>query len=194
MSFSWDWYTGTAYNRLMPGGAIVVISHRMHEDDLAGRLLAQQAAGGDRPRAIMPPMRNYHVEYGFSNRTRQWFRSRDWCLTPISSSRRRGRFTLGLVAHEIIKSVPRPVSALGPSSEMMREDWAEIIWVIIGGVVGYNHSVEGCFGTGSIGFFVGGIKFFMCRFQSREFRCLNVQQTKQRSTVCLPWARCAARR
>ena len=42
----WDWYTGTAYNRLMPGGAIVVISHRMHEDDLAGRLLAQQAAGG----------------------------------------------------------------------------------------------------------------------------------------------------
>lgn len=44
----WDWYTGTAYNRLMPGGAIVVINHRMHEDDLSGRLLAQQAAGGDR--------------------------------------------------------------------------------------------------------------------------------------------------
>lgn len=44
----WDWYTGTAYNRLMPGGAIVVINHRMHEDDLCGRLLAQQAAGGDR--------------------------------------------------------------------------------------------------------------------------------------------------
>jgi hypothetical protein len=43
----WDWYTGTAYNRLMPGGAIVVINHRMHEDDLCGRLLAQQAAGGD---------------------------------------------------------------------------------------------------------------------------------------------------
>jgi predicted phage terminase large subunit-like protein len=44
----WDWYTGTAYNRLMPGGKIVVINHRMHEDDLAGRLLAQQAAGGDK--------------------------------------------------------------------------------------------------------------------------------------------------
>jgi len=43
----WDWYTGTAYNRLMPGGAIVVINHRMHEDDLCGRLLAQQVAGGD---------------------------------------------------------------------------------------------------------------------------------------------------
>jgi predicted phage terminase large subunit-like protein len=44
----WDWYSGTAYNRLMPGGKIVVICHRMHEDDLCGQLLAQQAAGGDR--------------------------------------------------------------------------------------------------------------------------------------------------
>jgi predicted phage terminase large subunit-like protein len=44
----WDWYTGTAYNRLMPGGAIIIINHRMHEDDLCGRLLAQQAAGGDK--------------------------------------------------------------------------------------------------------------------------------------------------
>lgn len=44
----WDWFQGTAYNRLQPGGAIVLINHRMHEDDLSGRLLAQQAAGGDR--------------------------------------------------------------------------------------------------------------------------------------------------
>ena len=44
----WEFYTGTSYNRLMPGGAIVVINHRMHEDDLSGKLLAQQAAGGDR--------------------------------------------------------------------------------------------------------------------------------------------------
>lgn len=43
----WDWYTSTAYTRLMPGGAVVVIQTRWHEDDLAGRLLAQQAAGGD---------------------------------------------------------------------------------------------------------------------------------------------------
>lgn len=51
----WDWYTGTAYNRLMPGGAIVVINHRMHEDDLCGRLLAQQAAGGDRWEVVELP-------------------------------------------------------------------------------------------------------------------------------------------
>ena len=29
----WEWYNGTVYNRLQPGGAIVIIGHRMHEDD-----------------------------------------------------------------------------------------------------------------------------------------------------------------
>ena len=42
------WYTGTAYNRLEKGAAIVVIGHRTTQDDLQGRLLAQQAAGGDK--------------------------------------------------------------------------------------------------------------------------------------------------
>lgn len=44
----WDWYTGTLYNRIRPGQPIVVIQHRMHEDDLAGRLIEQQKFGGDK--------------------------------------------------------------------------------------------------------------------------------------------------
>ncbi|MCP5086479.1 MAG: phage terminase large subunit [Rhodobacteraceae bacterium] len=43
----WDWYTSTAYTRLAPSGAIVLIQTRWHEDDLAGRLLESQDAGGD---------------------------------------------------------------------------------------------------------------------------------------------------
>lgn len=43
----WDWYTSTLYTRLMPGGAIVLIQTRWHEDDLAGRLLESQENGGD---------------------------------------------------------------------------------------------------------------------------------------------------
>jgi predicted phage terminase large subunit-like protein len=39
----WDWYRSTLYTRLMPGGSIVVIQTRWHEDDLAGRLLEQEA-------------------------------------------------------------------------------------------------------------------------------------------------------
>jgi predicted phage terminase large subunit-like protein len=39
----WDWYRSTLYTRLMPGGAVVLIQTRWHEDDLAGRLLEQEA-------------------------------------------------------------------------------------------------------------------------------------------------------
>lgn len=38
----WDWYRSTLYTRLMPGGAIVLIQTRWHEDDLAGRLLESE--------------------------------------------------------------------------------------------------------------------------------------------------------
>ncbi len=43
----WAWYQSTLYTRLMPGGAIVLIQTRWHEDDLAGRLLELQERGGD---------------------------------------------------------------------------------------------------------------------------------------------------
>jgi predicted phage terminase large subunit-like protein len=43
----WQWFNGTLLNRLEPGGAIVIIGHRMHEDDLQGRLQGRMGAGGD---------------------------------------------------------------------------------------------------------------------------------------------------
>ena len=41
-----DWFTSTAYTRLMPGGRIVVIQTRWHEDDLSGWLLQEHAHEG----------------------------------------------------------------------------------------------------------------------------------------------------
>lgn len=38
----WNWYTSTAYTRLLPGGAIIIIMTRWNNDDLVGRLLANQ--------------------------------------------------------------------------------------------------------------------------------------------------------
>lgn len=35
----WDWFTSTAYTRLEPGGAIIVVMTRWHYDDLGGRIL-----------------------------------------------------------------------------------------------------------------------------------------------------------
>lgn len=37
----WDWYTTTAYTRLHPGGSVLVIATRWHEDDLIGKLISQ---------------------------------------------------------------------------------------------------------------------------------------------------------
>ncbi len=35
---TWDFFTSTAFTRLMPGGRIVIIMTRWHEDDLVGRI------------------------------------------------------------------------------------------------------------------------------------------------------------
>ena len=51
----WDWYTSTLYTRLMPGGKIVVLLTRWHEDDLAGRLLDAQEKGGEKWEVISLP-------------------------------------------------------------------------------------------------------------------------------------------
>ena len=40
----WEWFNGTVYNRLQPGGAIILINHRMHEDDLVGNLIERMKA------------------------------------------------------------------------------------------------------------------------------------------------------
>jgi predicted phage terminase large subunit-like protein len=49
-----EWFTSVAYTRLMPGGRIVLIQTRWHEDDLAGRLLREQI-GGERWELLSMP-------------------------------------------------------------------------------------------------------------------------------------------
>ncbi|MBK9163660.1 MAG: phage terminase large subunit [Acidobacteria bacterium] len=44
---TWDWFNDDIYTRLEPGASIVLIQTLWHEDDLAGRLLAEAADGGE---------------------------------------------------------------------------------------------------------------------------------------------------
>jgi predicted phage terminase large subunit-like protein len=44
---TWEWYKSTAYTRLEPRGAIILIQTRWHEDDLAGRILAHAKETGE---------------------------------------------------------------------------------------------------------------------------------------------------
>lgn len=43
----WDWFTSTAYTRLSPGGGVIVMATRWHMDDLIGRLISEELAGGE---------------------------------------------------------------------------------------------------------------------------------------------------
>lgn len=51
----WRWWTSTAYTRLEPGAAAVVVATRWHEDDLIGRLLLAAEEGGEEWEVINLP-------------------------------------------------------------------------------------------------------------------------------------------
>lgn len=79
-----DWYTSTAYTRLMPGGRIVIIQTRWHEDDLSGWLIEEHAHEGwtvlnlpaisDEGEALWPEQ--YDIES--LERIKRALPSRDW--------------------------------------------------------------------------------------------------------------------
>lgn len=43
----WEWWRSTAYTRLEPGGAAIIVQTRWHRDDLAGRLQTEMREGGE---------------------------------------------------------------------------------------------------------------------------------------------------
>ncbi|MCH7584918.1 MAG: phage terminase large subunit [Acidobacteria bacterium] len=51
----WDWYRAVARTRLEPGANIVLIQTRWHEDDLAGRLLAEADTAGEKWEVLSLP-------------------------------------------------------------------------------------------------------------------------------------------
>jgi predicted phage terminase large subunit-like protein len=52
---AWDWYKADLIPRLRPGAAIILIMTRWHEDDLAGRILAESARTGNRWQVLSLP-------------------------------------------------------------------------------------------------------------------------------------------
>ena len=51
----WDWYRAALRTRLMPGGSIIIVNTRWHEDDLCGRLLNDAKDGGEQWEVISLP-------------------------------------------------------------------------------------------------------------------------------------------
>lgn len=52
----WEWYKADFYTRLKPNASIILIMTRWHDDDLAGRLLADANQGGEQWDILSIPM------------------------------------------------------------------------------------------------------------------------------------------
>jgi predicted phage terminase large subunit-like protein len=52
---AWNWYSATARSRLEPGGIVIVIQTRWHEEDLIGRLRQQASVGGEQWESLTLP-------------------------------------------------------------------------------------------------------------------------------------------
>jgi predicted phage terminase large subunit-like protein len=52
---TWDWFKSDLATRMKPGGRMVLIQTRWHDDDLAGRILAEMERGGDRWEVLSLP-------------------------------------------------------------------------------------------------------------------------------------------
>jgi predicted phage terminase large subunit-like protein len=52
---TWDWYKSELLTRLTPGGWVILIQTRWHEDDLAGRIIAEMECGGERWEIVSLP-------------------------------------------------------------------------------------------------------------------------------------------
>jgi len=52
---TWDWYKSELLTRLTPGGWVILIQTRWHEDDLAGRIITEMECGGERWEIVSLP-------------------------------------------------------------------------------------------------------------------------------------------
>lgn len=88
---TWDWWTDVATTRLHPGAVVILIQTRWHEDDLGGRILAQEPdewhvlrlpefAEKDDPlgRPLDEPLWPQRYDKAAGERTRKAIGSRSW--------------------------------------------------------------------------------------------------------------------
>lgn len=67
---AWEWWTTTAMTRLEPGAAVIVVGTRWHEDDLIGRILAQEPEAWRRIR--LPALAEEHDPIGRAEGEALW--------------------------------------------------------------------------------------------------------------------------
>ena len=62
----WNWFLSAAYTRLAPGGVVIIVNTRWHEDDLAGRVLqaGKDGVGDEYEEITFPALAEEHDVLG----------------------------------------------------------------------------------------------------------------------------------
>jgi len=186
----WDWYNGTVYNRLQPHGAIVLINHRMHEDDLSGRLIEKMKAGGDRWTIVKLPA----IATGEGDLTGRAAGEPLWpeCF-PLSALRRIQSNTLARYWSALYQQNPVPDEGelFSPDRIGLRDRTDDVVlwvrgWDLAGSVEG-DWTVGALIGRTTDGRFVGNIVRFRGRPDAVEEKILETARLDTRRVkISLP--------
>ena len=145
----WDWYLEDLRTRLKPGGAIVLIMTRWHEDDLAGRLLEDMRQGGEAWDVVSIPAECEGADDPLARKVGEmlwpeWFRPEDF-----ETSKRNARVWASLYQQrpapeegayfhrewpQTYEVAPRGLRIFGASDYAVSEDKGDYTVHVVGGV------------------------------------------------------------
>lgn len=108
----WEWYSDTAVHRLEPGGRIIIINHRMAEDDLCGKLIeAEENGTGEKWEKIIFPA---ITEFGALWEERY----------PLFRLKQLSRIMSPLAFSALFQQSPTP-----PSGKFYKKEWVQYFHV-----------------------------------------------------------------
>ena len=109
----WDWFTGTLSTRLQPGGSIVIIQSRWHEDDLVGRLLSDEYESEEYHEVCLPAIATGPDVLGREAGDALW--PDEWPLEELARRRR--------AVGNIIWAAQYQNSPSLPEGNLFRREW-----------------------------------------------------------------------
>lgn len=117
----WEWWQSTATSRLEPNAVIIVIMTRWHQDDLVGRLLADQEQGGDKWAVLnLPALAEEHDLLGREPGEALW---RDRYPEAALARIKRSRTSYWWLA--MYQQRPLP-----PGGKKFRREWFEVVQAV----------------------------------------------------------------
>ncbi len=115
----WSWWAADLSTRLVPGGIIILIQTRWHLDDLAGRVIASEGAGGDKwEKIILPALAKENDPLGRKPGEALW---PEWQSKEALERIRRQPAITERIWHSLYQQSP-----VSESGNIVKRDWIKL--------------------------------------------------------------------